>query len=378
MPIFLSWVIDPDCNLDYHYEPSEESFAYAKEVEEFFNEKDEATGLYLNRRYLIYPELDEFGRIKQHKFKAENFIGDSLLKTHMERAVERGIDGGFDNNFKPLEDNPKQLKPNFNIYKDGIYRLTKTQLNWLSAKLVELSDYMNQEYPYSPASAFNLPLHGTFFKSQFALLTREKWRTQAQAYDPVYPIYVSFDIGAKDYTILYFMQVKPVKWQDGVVRDTPVLLFEYESNDTLGAEHFAEVIYKAKCPLTKKEFFPNYKAIILPHDGFAHDWTTGRTPAEILASFGLPVVALPEKLDFANSIQVARDFINIAVFANVPNCLIGIQNYRRRYDRQLQTYLDKDVHDINSDRAASLRYLAQYAFFDAKLQPRNFAQLQRR
>jgi len=338
-PIFLSWVIDPDCNLQYHYEPSQEALDYFDTVEEFFNYKD-ADGIFINRQYLIYPKLDNFGNILSYLYKADNF--------------------------NPL---PK------NIMTQGQYKLTQYQKNWAAAKLDELSDYMNQEYPYSPDSAFNLPLHGTFFKSQYALLMRERYRLQPLPYDPAYPVYVSFDIGAKDYTVMYFAQVKPTTLPDGSTELRPHILWEYESNDTLGVEHFIEVIYKARCPLTKKEFFPNYRAIILPHDAFSHDFTTGRSAAEIMMDKGLPVSPLPELLKFSTSIQVARDFINIMFCNPNLNLLVGIQNYRRRYDKQLQVYLDTDVHDINSDRAASLRYLAQYLFFDTKIKPRDFTKL---
>ena len=342
-PVFLSWVIDPDCTLDEFYEPSQEALDYVDEVEKYFNDFDDILGKFINRQYLLYPILDEWGNNLRMAYNPQNFVEQ-----------------------RPLD-----------IFKEGTFKLTQAQKNWVAGKLNELSDYMNQEYPYSPDSAFNLPLHGTFFKSQYSLLQNEKWRLKPQPYDPAYPIYVSFDIGAKDYTVLYFAQVKPLKHPDGVTRLTPVLLFEYESNDTLGIEHYIDIIYRAKCPHSGKQFFPNYKAIILPHDGNKTEWTTGRTAFEILASYGLPVVTLPELLRFSDSIQVARDFMNIAIFSGVPNLLVGLQNYRRRYDKQLQVYLDTDVHDINSDRAASFRYMAQYLFFDTHIEHRNFVSVKR-
>jgi len=41
------------------------------------------------------------------------------------------------------------------------------------------------------------------------------------------------------------------------------------------------------------------------------------------------------------------------------NTLLAIQNYRKKYDKNTGMFLSTDVHDIHSNYAAALRYLAQ-------------------
>lgn len=61
------------------------------------------------------------------------------------------------------------------------------------------------------------------------------------------------------------------------------------------------------------------------------------------------------------SIQIARGLINIVEIheKTAEHVALSIQQYRKKYDKQIGAYLDKDVHDIHSNYMASFRYMAQ-------------------
>ena len=103
-----------------------------------------------------------------------------------------------------------------------------------------------------------------------------------------------------------------------------------------------------------------YNLTILPFDANQRELGTGRTRIETFRRHGVRNIKLLRKLSFQDSIQAARQFIDlIHIDKKCVGLIAAIQNYRKRYDDKLGVFLDKDVHDIHSNYAASLRYKAQ-------------------
>jgi len=260
-PIFLSWIEDPDCTLEYEYPQTEELTEYLKTLE------------------------------------------------------KAGIDTS---------------------------ELTEHQLNWLGAKLEELGDDFNQEYPATPEMAFAAQIEGMYFRKQYKRLMESDRVTKAP-YNPDYGVNVSFDLGVNDETVLLFAQL---------IDGQPYLIDEYHSTDN-GIVHYSEV-------MKQKPYVGNYEKIIFPHDIEVRDFSTGRTRLETFRREGWSNTVTLPKLSFQDSIEAARQFIDILVIdPSLENTLLAIQNYRKKYDRTLGVFLGTDVHDIHSNYAASLRYMAQ-------------------
>jgi len=221
--------------------------------------------------------------------------------------------------------------------------LSQEQLWWLAAKMAELGDDFNQEYPATPEMAFATQVEGMYFRAQYLRLQQSS-RIQKTKYNPDYGVNVSFDLGINDETVMLFSQV---------IDGTPYLIDNYHNKDE-GIVFYANV-------LKELPYSGNYENIIMPHDINVRDYSTGRTRLETFQREGFSNVRVLEKLSFQDSIEAARQFIDIAVFddTKVMDTLLALQNYRKKYDRALGVFLGTDVHDIHSNYAAALRYMAQ-------------------
>jgi hypothetical protein len=221
--------------------------------------------------------------------------------------------------------------------------LSQEQLWWLAAKISELGEDFNQEYPATPEMAFATQVEGMYFRAQYLRLQKSD-RIAKALYNPSYGVHVSFDLGINDETVMLFSQV---------IDEVPYLIDNYHNKDE-GIVFYASV-------LKELPYSGNYESIIMPHDINVRDYSTGRTRLETFQREGFSNVRVLEKLSFQDSIEAARQFIDIAVFddTKVMDTLLALQNYRKKYDRALGVFLGTDVHDIHSNYAAALRYMAQ-------------------
>ena len=237
---------------------------------------------------------------------------------------------------------PEVLKYAEEVKRDLDITLTDPQLWWLGGKLDELGDDFDQEYPSTPDKAFASQVEGMYFKKQYLRLIKDK-RIQAAPYNPEYGVSVSFDLGINDETVILFAQV---------IEGQPYLIDEYHGTDE-GIVHYADVLKTLK-------YAGNYKEFIFPHDIMVRDYSTGRTRLETFQREGFSNCRVLEKLSFQDSIEAARQFIDVIIVDDgAENTLLALQNYRKKYDRRLGVFLGTDEHDIHSNYAAALRYMAQ-------------------
>lgn len=220
--------------------------------------------------------------------------------------------------------------------------LNDNQLWWLAAKMDELEDDFDQEYPATPDKAFASQVEGMYFKKQYIRLQKSNRITLA-TYNPDYKVDVSFDLGINDETVALFSQT---------IEGVPYIIDEYHNTD--------EGILFYSNMLKAKDYAGNYGTIIMPHDINVRDYSTGRTRLETFQREGWTNVQVLPRLSFSDSIEAARQLIDFAVFSDtVINTLLALQNYRKKYDKRLGVFLGTDEHDIHSNYAAALRYLAQ-------------------
>jgi hypothetical protein len=192
--------------------------------------------------------------------------------------------------------------------------------------------------------AFAQQVEGMYFRKQYIRL-RDSDRIRPKQYNPDYPVNVSFDLGVNDETVLLFSQL---------IDGQPYLIDEFHHSDE-GIVYYSDAL---KTIADKKGY--RYDWIIFPHDINVRDYSTGRTRLETFQREGWSRCKVLPKLSFQDSIEAARQFIDIMVIDDeLINTLLAIQNYRKKYDKTLGVFLGTDVHDIHSNYAASLRYMAQ-------------------
>lgn len=222
--------------------------------------------------------------------------------------------------------------------------LTQTQLNWYFAKLYELEDKFNQEYPATPELAFAQSVDGTYFKHQYDRLLKDE-RVGYFPHIQGFPVDLAMDLGMNDEFTIVFAQKLP-----GQPR-----VINYYENSGQGIEYYADILNA----LAEKYGY-TYGRIYLPHDAQVRELGTGLSRLEMFRKLGFRNISIVKKLSFADSIQATRTLLdNIALDEKHAQDLItSIQMYRKKYDQRLGVYLDKDVHDEHSHRIAALRYLA--------------------
>jgi phage terminase large subunit len=156
------------------------------------------------------------------------------------------------------------------------------------------------------------------------------------------PVETFWDIGAGDYTSIWFVQVM----------GKSIHIIDYYTSNNKGIDHYAKV-------LKNKPYV--YKSHNFPHDIVNIEFGTGRTRYEVAEE-----LFRGTRLDIIS--KLSKDEGRNAVRMILPNCffdkqkcqagLDGLRNYRKEWDEKNQTYKDTDVHDWASDPADAFRYLA--------------------
>lgn len=221
--------------------------------------------------------------------------------------------------------------------------LEQGQLNWLYAKISELEEDFDREYPATPERAFSVSVHGAYFTKQLKRI-KDTDRIEFVEYNPKYPVHVAFDLGLNDEMVLLFCQV---------VQGRPYIIDEYH-NTGEGIPYYVDV-------MKSKPYNHNYGKIILPHDAKVKDLSTGRARVDTFRQLGLTNLVILPRLSFQESIEMARSFLDggVVIADRCDNTISALQNYRKKFDKALEVYMNIDVHDIHSNYSASLRYLAQ-------------------
>lgn len=185
-----------------------------------------------------------------------------------------------------------------------------------------------------------IPGRGIFYTEYF-------WRTA--------PLYIGWDIGRRDHTVLWFFQKNPF---NGRVR----FIHHYRAKG-VGADHMADYIKK----WCRKREFTHKPLNILPHDGDNEEWISTTRRSQYLEDLGLDTFTLSKSLlaekqmrsllTQINAIRKNFDLVEI----DTEECNIGIiklSEYVKKYNKTLGEYIDEPDHDANdkaSDDADSFR-----------------------
>lgn len=225
-----------------------------------------------------------------------------------------------------------------------------------------------QEYGCDP----NLTLAGSWFGKEIdkayedkrigcygefeEIIDRGKYYKEYTGYFWTYnPLYVSWDIGRRDHTVVWLYQVNP---NNGRIR----YIWHYRVQG-VGPDHVVDKVRK----YCKKKHIYGHRLNILPHDGDNHEWTAATKRSDYIRGLGENVVTL-SKTDLAESnmirlitqINTIRENFNL-IEIDESECNLGVmklKEYVRKYNRSLGEYIDVVDHDANdkaSDDADAFR-----------------------
>jgi len=196
-------------------------------------------------------------------------------------------------------------------------------------------DLQLQEY----WTSFEMGIEGAYYTKYLDKL-RLNGQISLVPWEPSMPVHTSWDIGCRDMTSIIFFQVA-----GQVIR----IIDCYEKNKE-GIEHYVKV-------LKSKEYM--YGKHIGPHDIRNMDFSTGISRWEKAKQLGI-TFTVADKIPVMDGIEAVRTILPRCWFdaQNAGPLVKALENYRQEFDNKKKVYKEKPLHDVFSNFADSMRYLA--------------------
>lgn len=205
---------------------------------------------------------------------------------------------------------------------------------------------MFQEYPSTPAEAFQQSTEGTYYAQQMAAARKSKRITRVPHFAGV-PVNTFWDIGRSDGTAVWFhqrigMMDHFIKFIEGWGEPYSHFVAEMQKTGWVWGRHY------------------------LPHDG-GHirqgmDYDTQLSPQQMLEKLGLRNVEIVPPVDeLQHGIQKVRDAFATYVF-DEEGCkegLVHIEMYKKAWNARTQNWSNQPLKDVHTEAADALRQHAQ-------------------
>jgi hypothetical protein len=224
--------------------------------------------------------------------------------------------------------------------KKGII-LTDGQKKWYYRQWSTLGEKIKQEYPSTPQEAFMASTDAYFYAQEIQEARKDK-RIIPLKYDPENLVYVSFDIGVFDHTVLWFYQVY----------DERCYFIDYYEDNNKSYDFYLQHM------LQNKNY--NYGTVFLPHDSAKRDEVTLLSYADkvrkILSEKHIDVEVL-KKDDIITGINMSKMFLN-KCFICSNKCDEGISHllkYKRKWS-ETAGWIHEPMKTIHNHAADSFRY----------------------
>lgn len=222
-------------------------------------------------------------------------------------------------------------------------KIDEEQRRFYEMKHRMLGDAMKQEYPSTPAEAFESANEGLYYGTQISKL-RSNGSICHVPYDDNSVVYTAWDIGLDDFTSIWCFQI---------TRGGGVNIINFYENWDEGASHYADWLNKQKYRFDRH---------IFPHDARKRDAGAKTTYLDHLRPLleGKYVVLDIKECDKFEGIQTVRSMISRCCF-DESRCSKGIKHleaYRKVWDDRLGCYKNSPLHDEHSHAADAFRYLA--------------------
>ncbi len=199
---------------------------------------------------------------------------------------------------EPLRLNNQHREYFEGLAKEGIH-LDEGQKRWYLSQWNTFGHLVKQEYPSTPAEAFETQVHGAVYGTQISTLRAEGRLKQQFEPDDTRPLYVSWDIGLSDYMTLWLIQPGG---------DGKFYVLDHYSANGKELSHYIGVVrgWEARCG-------QSIAANFLPHDAAKRDWDL-TSFEQRLEMQGLVCRVVPRTSDIWTGIHVTRQLLTHCVF----------------------------------------------------------------
>lgn len=228
-------------------------------------------------------------------------------------------------------------------------KISRTRRAWYTLKWQTMGEDMKREYPASPAEAFEASVQGAYFADAFAKIHEQGRITKVPHMEGVL-VDTWWDIGLNDKTAIWFTQTL----------GTQIRVIDYEEGaESGGLPHWADVLAKKK-----EELGYRYGRFVGPHDIKVREWGVGgisrKTSAMRLGIDFEQAPPLVGKGERGGAIDIARRMLSTCVFdeERTEKGRLALENYRKKWDPNLETYLNEPLHDWASDGADAFLILS--------------------
>ena len=203
------------------------------------------------------------------------------------------------------------------------------------------SEMTPEEFAQEFECSFETPNSGAFFAKDLQQAETEG-RITAVPYDPMLPVWTSWDLGMDDSTAIWFVQVSPggeLRWID------------YFEAGGVGLETYAAL-------LNSKGY--TYAKHILPHDVDVRELGTGVSRLEILNRLGVRPIKVVPAMNPIERITALRMKLPRSRF-DAGRCAAGLKalwHYRREWNEKASVFRPNPVHDWASHGSDAAGHLA--------------------
>lgn len=244
------------------------------------------------------------------------------------------------NYFKSLED-------------DYSIVLNQQQRNFWIVQYRELGEEVYQEYPATPAEAFQGARDGTYYNQIYLRQLLAKGRIRRELYDPNLPVVLFFDLGVDDYMVIGFAQ-----FYRGEIR----LVDEYYGSG-YAIEYYIDEVHAMDYNIT---------TYVFPHDIAVRESTAmginglAKTRLQVVEdalddkNLTIDIYTCP-KNGIADGIESVRAMLP-HMYIDALNCnyvIECIQNYQKAFDERANMFKSTPLHNEHSHGADMLRVMAQ-------------------
>jgi hypothetical protein len=221
--------------------------------------------------------------------------------------------------------------------------IDEEQRRWYEMKKRQLGDAIKQEYPSTPAEAFESANEGLYYGAQISKI-RADGKICKVPYDDHNVVHTAWDIGLHDFTSIWCFQVG---------KGGAISIINFYENWDEGVVHYADWLNKQKYRFGRH---------ILPHDAQSRDPATKTNYVDHLKPLidGKIIVLDIKACDKLAGIQSVRAMLGRCYF-DVANCKLGLshlEGYKKQWDERLGCYRRSPLHDENSHASDAFRYLS--------------------
>jgi intein/homing endonuclease len=198
-------------------------------------------------------------------------------------------------------------------------------------------DFIQQEYYCS----FTLGVEGSYY-AKYMQEARDEERICNVSYNRQSKVHTAWDIGYGDSASIVFYQISGQE----------IHIIDYYENQGEGLPHYAKV-------LQDRAYL--YGDNFAPHDIESHSFSSGLSAKEVGAGLGISFITLPTlKIRIEDGIEAVRGLFPRFWFDEVKckRLIKCLENYRKEFDENMQTYKHRPRHDTYSHGADAFRYLA--------------------